>query len=112
MKTPTEKAEEFCKERTGLSFNPKAYGDQAKMYRGYLAGHTEGRREALEMAQGLVEALAFYTYAGKTQTVRGQIIEYDVDAGPLYDYYEVPMTDDGTMARQAIAKFEEWKDGK
>lgn len=51
----------------------------------------------------LENALRFYAEtSGRTQTVRGRVIEYDVDAGPLYEHYEVPLCDDGTVARSAL----------
>lgn len=49
-----------------------------------------------------LEALEFYTHSGQVKRYRGEIIEYDPDAGPLYNYHERPYCDDGTKARSAI----------
>lgn len=63
-----------------------------------------------EKVEGLLEALEFYARtSGKTQTINGPIIEYDPDAGPLRDRYEVPMCDNGETARAALEKFRSGK---
>lgn len=50
----------------------------------------------------LREALEFYS-----KTVSGKIIEYYVNTGPLYEKYEVPLSDNGERARQALAESED-----
>lgn len=61
-----------------------------------------------EALREVVGALEFYVNtAGKTMKVNGPIIEFDPDAGPLRDVYEVPASDDGTTARSAIARIAE-----
>ena len=59
--------------------------------------------DALEVA---VAGLTEYTGADYKE-VRGKIIEYDVDAGPLYERYTVPCKDNGEKAQQALKTIRE-----
>ena len=56
----------------------------------------------------LQEALWFYKKDGgmRTKKIQGPIIEFDSDAGPLRDVYEVPIPDNGETARDALAEVE------
>lgn len=66
-----------------------------------------------DLEQKLKEAQAiimFYTKSGETREVRGRIIEYDVDAGPLYERYEEPICDGGVLAKRYISKYQLWED--
>lgn len=59
-----------------------------------------------EKSAKLLEALEFYkNTSGKTKRIKGRMIEVDPDAGPLYDYYEVPICDNGETASAAIAAY-------
>lgn len=40
------------------------------------------------------------------------MIEIDPDAGPLYATYEVPMCDNGEVAREALASTERGGEGR
>jgi hypothetical protein len=71
--------------------------------------HTALKPEHMKLTpevRGLIEALEFYKHSGKTKTIRGKIIEYDVDVGPLYESYEMPYCDEGQTARRALKPFE------
>jgi hypothetical protein len=56
--------------------------------------------------------LEFYATGAhvKRETIRGRVIEYDVDAGPLYEHYEEYIHNEfppGKRARQALASLGE-----
>jgi hypothetical protein len=60
----------------------------------------------------LREALEFYACGNhmRKETVRGRIIEYDVDAGPLHEVYEEYIHNEyppGRTAQQALKEGEE-----
>lgn len=118
-KTPTEKAEEYANRTRAIVYEQIFYacGDNPELHArlesissrfhagcidGFKAGHTEGRREALEMAQGLVELLK--------KIRKDRILLRSPRAGGQDQYAGLP----GAMRLidMALAKFEEWKDGK
>lgn len=55
-----------------------------------------------------VDALEFYAHSGhvRRETIRGRIIEYDVDSGPLYEHYEQHVQSEfppGKKAQKALS---------
>lgn len=79
----------------------------------YKDGFHAGFAASNERTSKLVEALRFYAECRhyKAEKVYGEIIEYDVDAGPLRDTYEevLPTEERGRTAKQAL---EEWEGGE
>lgn len=56
------------------------------------------------LLQGAGDALCFYAQrSGKTKEIRGRIIEFDPDAGPLYERTQMPLCDEGEAAEAALA---------
>lgn len=58
-------------------------------------------KDAVLLAEA-IKVIKYYSHAGQTRKVKGRIIEVDPDAGPLYEYIEVPMADSGEKAREFL----------
>lgn len=96
MKTATDLALEFVKRRIPTSFRDEkdmremCAAGKSSTYDAVIFGHTEGRREALEMAQPVVAML---------KVCEDRFRDKDLDRWA--DELEL-----------FLAKYEEWKDGK
>jgi hypothetical protein len=63
--------------------------------------------EILSLLNRLDEAenvIRYYTKNGQTKRVQNGIIEFDVDAGPLYDYKYISYTDEGQTAKEYLER--------